>query len=132
MNKPKSIGTAAETAVVKYARAHGFPGAERLALTGAHDQGDVRLANGIILEVKAHKQFSDNDIRDWMAETRREMLNANASHGTLVVKRPGKGDAQVGAWWAIHPHREMPDAPVIMLLADCLELYRLHGHGDPL
>ena len=36
-NRPKAIGTAAETAVVRYLAAHGFPAAERRALHGARD-----------------------------------------------------------------------------------------------
>jgi hypothetical protein len=49
-----------------------------------------------------------------------------------VVKRPGKGVANVGSWWAIHAHRQLPSAPVIMLLSDALILYRLAGYGDAL
>ena len=41
MSKAKAKGTAAETALVKYLRDHGFPGAERRAMTGEFDQGDV-------------------------------------------------------------------------------------------
>ena len=40
-NRPKAIGTAAETAVVRYLAAHGFPAAERRALHGATDLGDI-------------------------------------------------------------------------------------------
>lgn len=40
-NSPKAIGTAAETAVVRYLAAHGFPAAERRALHGATDLGDI-------------------------------------------------------------------------------------------
>ena len=39
-NRPKAIGTAAETAVVRYLAAHGFPAAERRALHGATDLGE--------------------------------------------------------------------------------------------
>lgn len=41
-NRPKAIGTAAETAVVRYLAAHGFPAAERRALHGATDHGGAR------------------------------------------------------------------------------------------
>ncbi len=37
-NPSKAKGTAAETAVVRYARAHGFPHADRLTLSGRYDR----------------------------------------------------------------------------------------------
>ena len=51
MNKPKRIGTAAETAVTRYARTAGFPLAERRALAGGADLGDILLAPGVIVGV---------------------------------------------------------------------------------
>lgn len=44
MSKSKDIGTAAETAVVKVLRVHGFPYAERRALM-IHDVLTVRAAD---------------------------------------------------------------------------------------
>ena len=57
-NPNKNKGTAAETAVVKYAWTQGFHEAERIALAGANDQGDVVLQRNpkIIIEVKAGSQ----------------------------------------------------------------------------
>lgn len=46
-NRPKAIGTAAETAVVRYLAAHGFPAAERRALHGATDLGDITGTPGL-------------------------------------------------------------------------------------
>ncbi len=43
MSKSKQKGTAAETAVVKYLKANGFPKAERRALQGNLDKGDISL-----------------------------------------------------------------------------------------
>lgn len=129
MNKPKQIGTAAETAVTRYCQANGFPLAERRALAGRDDLGDILLCPGVIIEVKAHKTYSDNDIRAWLTETRREMFNAKADYGFLVVKRQGKGDAQVGAWWAI---TEDNGSPMFMFLQDALLRLRRHGWGDEL
>ena len=49
-NRPKAIGTAAETAVVRYLAAHGFPAAERRALHGATDLGDITGTPQIVWE----------------------------------------------------------------------------------
>ena len=46
--RPKDIGTAAESAVVRTARAAGFPLAERLALAGAQGDGKTGPVRGPI------------------------------------------------------------------------------------
>lgn len=101
-NKPKNIGTATETAVVKFARANGFPNAERRALAGANDVGDILLATGVIAEVKggvAAETASDLQIGKWLLETRHEVSNANADLGFLITKRKGFGAKNAGKWW---------------------------------
>lgn len=125
-NRSKNKGTAWETAVVRYCQANGFPLAERIALHGSKDIGDIRLTAGVILECKDHATYSDGDIADWLEETWREKLNANASHATLVVKRARKN---VSHAWAIHPHKDT-GAPVYMYLEDALMAYRHDGYGD--
>ena len=100
-NRSKNKGTAAESAVVKHARANGFPLAERLALRGSKDQGDVRLMANVHLEVKAGaaaESASDAQIAEWMDEADVEAGNADVRHCWLVTKRKGKGKA--GDWWA--------------------------------
>lgn len=145
VNRPKSIGTAAETAVVRAARTRGFPGADRLTLTGANDRGDVGLCPGVILEVKggqAAKTASDAQITAWLVETERERVNAKAHVGILVTQRPAVGAPNAHRWWAhmtthclglpglgIIPS---PAIPVRMLLADALQLLRAAGYGDPI
>lgn len=103
MNRPKQKGTAAETAVVRWAKENGFPDADRLTLSGASDRGDVRLLQGVIVEVKAHASAASGQpgakqLAGWLGETARETANAGASHGVLVVKR--KGTADPAHWWA--------------------------------
>lgn len=101
MSRSKDIGTAAETAVVRYLRTAGWPGAERRALTGALDQGDVTGTPGICWEVKARKKpVSDLDVAAWMDEAETERRNAHADYGLLVVRRAGVGAANAGRWWA--------------------------------
>lgn len=128
MNPSKNKGTAFETAVVRYCRENGFPLAERIALHGNKDIGDVRLAPGVILECKAHANYSDAQIVEWLDETATEMANGNSDHGTLVVKRAYK---PIGQAWAVHTHRQT-GAPVYMHLGDALVSYRRNGYGDPL
>ena len=102
-NPSKNKGTAAETAVVRYAWAQGFTDAERIALSGSNDQGDVVLMREpkIIIEVKAGKTAqtaSLGQISKWLDEAQRERDNAGAVHGFLFVQRQGFGNSRVGSW----------------------------------
>jgi hypothetical protein len=103
VNPSKNKGTAAETAVVRHAWAQGFTNAERIALSGANDQGDVVLMRDpkIIIEVKAGKAAqtaSLGQISKWLDEAQRERDNAKAVHGFLFVQRQGFGNSRVGSW----------------------------------
>jgi len=121
--RPKDIGTAAETAVVRFLRTAGFPHAERRALTGALDQGDITGTPGIAWEVKggqAAKTASDGQVAQWLAETETERLNARADIGILVMARAGCGPANTGRWWAVLPFLHV--APQVALAADTAAL----------
>jgi hypothetical protein len=140
-NKPKAIGTAAETAVVRALRTLGFPHAERRALTGALDQGDITGCPGLVFEVKggnAAKVASDAQISAWLAETEAERINARADIGILVLQRRGVGAANAGRWWAYMQTNAWilgatkHDFPARMRLADAAHLLRTAGYGDPL
>lgn len=149
-NKPKAIGTAAETAVVRAARTRGFPLAERLALAGAQDLGDVRLTAFVHLEVKgghAAETASDAQIEAWLLETERELQHAGASAGALVTKRRAVGAGNAHRWdawvrlswiakWRAYPDDVVPldgpDATVRMSFASLLAQLRAAGYGDPL
>lgn len=138
-NKPKAIGTAAETAVVRALRALGFPHAERRALTGAFDQGDITGTPGVCWEVKSrNRPISDTQIDAWLAETETERINARAAVGVLVIRRPGVGPANAGSWWAYMRANAWilgatkHEFGVRMLLADAAHLLRVAGYGDPL
>lgn len=144
-NKPKAIGTAAETAVVKALRVNGFPNAERRALAGEYDLGDVVGTPGIVWEVKggaAAKTASDGQVEAWLTETERERANANAVYGVLVMQRAGIGALRAGQWWAVMPadsflHLTGATAPIgvygqpirVHLDALCV-LLRHAGYGD--
>lgn len=158
-NPSKEKGTKAESAVVQAAHTAGFMAAERLALAGAHDMGDVRLCGGVVIEVKAGKaaeQASAQLIEDWLQETEKERVNANADFGLLVTKRKGKGLDNAHLWdarmyfrdfvalistsrgvRASHKPEEFFDgvmnaAPVHMALCDFLTLFKHAGypHAD--
>jgi len=70
--------------VVEYLNARGFPYAERRALAGNADRGDIAGIPGVMLELKAAKALA---LSQWMDEVRVEKANANAQVGALVVKR---------------------------------------------
>lgn len=140
MARPKDIGTAAETAVVKALRRLGWPDAERRALTGALDQGDITGTPGVVWEVKGGQQTlapSDNQIAAWMEETEVERVNAAATIGVLVLQRHGVGAANAHRWWAYLQADEWIagagfDFPMRFLLADACVLLHWAGYGEPL
>lgn len=107
VNRPKQIGTKAETAVVRAAQTRGFPGAERRALRGRHDVADVLLCPGVVIEVKGGdraRKASANLVREWLEETERERVNAGAQLAFLVVQRAGVGPANAHQWHAYWKH----------------------------
>lgn len=149
VNRPKNIGTAAETAVVNTCRRLGFPGAERRALHGAADLGDILLCPGVILEVKggaAAKDASDLDIERWLDETETERTNAGAAVALLVTQRRGVGAPNAYRWWAHWRHGwiadlrgypadlrdQITDRSVIHMNVDsALAQLRAAGYGTP-
>jgi hypothetical protein len=147
-NRPKAIGTATETAVVRALHTLGFPGAERRALHGALDLGDITACPGIILEVKggqAAKTASDLQVHVWHGETMRERDQAGADIGLLVLARKGIGPANARHWWVVTsaptlaylyggtPRHEVLPTPLVRLtLGDATRLLRMYGYGDPI
>lgn len=86
MSKQKAKGTSFETLVVRYLRDNGFPHAERRALTGVNDMGDITGTGPLVWECKNHAAIK---LSEWMRETEQERQNADADYGILVVKRRG-------------------------------------------
>ena len=122
VNPSKAIGTQAETLVTRYLQENGFGTAERRALHGTYDLGDITGIPGVVIEVKSGHA----------AETETERKNAEADIGVLVVKRKGKGSAE--SWWAIewHGHPKGRRYPVRYLLKDWVFMVRQEGYGDEL
>jgi hypothetical protein len=137
-NRPKQIGTRGETAIVNVLRANGFGGAERRALAGALDLGDILICPGVIAEVKWGKHAktaSLNDVCRWIGETQRERMNARAALGLLVIQRNGVGVDRaelsrcfVDLGLLFDRDTCIVEAPLITVI----ELLRQEGWGDPL
>ncbi len=128
VNASKNKGTAFESAVVKLARANGFPLAERLALAGSLDKGDIRLCPNVIVECKAYATYSDAQVMLWLGETEAERINAGASHGFLAVKRARK---PIEHAWAVELHTiGGRPRPVFYYLADYLAQLVDDGWGQ--
>jgi len=131
--RPKDIGTAAESAVVKYLRENGFGNAERRALRGGNDCGDITGCGPIVIEVKAGKAAegaSDGLVQAWLAEAETERRNARADVAVLVMKRKGKSGNSAGDWWAVQ--RNGFGFPERMLFRHFVHIQRYRGYGDAL
>lgn len=98
MSKAKQKGTAAETAVVKFLRDNGFPYAERRALHGTLDKGDITGCGPIVFEVKDHAKIT---LAQFISELQEEVQNATAQTGLCIVKK--RGTLQVKDWYAVMP-----------------------------
>lgn len=95
VNRSKRVGTQAESAVVEYLRQQGFPYAERRALNGSADKGDVNIGDpSVVVEVKRCKTLA---LAAWMDETETERKNAGADVAVCWHWRRGKGSP--GEWY---------------------------------
>jgi hypothetical protein len=108
VNRPRNIGTAAESAVRNVLRNY-FPEADRSPLRGSRDQGDIRGTGAFIWEVKAGAaakgaattgETAPGLIVEWLRQTEVERKNAGARFGVLVTVRRGVGAANAARWWA--------------------------------
>jgi hypothetical protein len=97
-NKPKQKGTAAESAVVSFLRTAGFPWAERLALQGGKDRGDITGIPGVVVEVKSVQTYAFNQ---WLKEAQVERDNAQADFGFVVAKPRMVGTTRTGSWYSL-------------------------------
>jgi len=90
----RAKGTSFETAVVRYLNEHGFPYAERRALRGTDDRGDIAGVPGVMFECKAVRTIT---LAQFMDEVKVQTKNAAARIGVAVVKRRQKsvGEAYV-------------------------------------
>jgi len=142
VSRSKDIGTRAEAAVARVMRENGWPDAERSALHGAKDRGDLTgIGRALCVEVKgghAAEQASDGQVLAWMAELDAECVHKGADVGVLVMKRKGVGHGNAERWWAVmwlHDTSVDPRGgqvrgiPVRMTLADACRVLRALGYG---
>lgn len=97
MSRSRAVGTAAETCVVRALREDGFPYAERRALHGAVDLGDITGTPGLAWQVKATRRL---DLPGDLRATAAQRLSAGADYGLLIIKPVGYGDSRVDEWVA--------------------------------
>lgn len=99
MGSNKDKGTRAETAVVRLAREMGFPYAERRALTGGKDRGDITGIPGVVIQVKDVEKQS---VGKWQQDTLLQAYNDGALTCILVVKRKYKNIKQWDAYIPVY------------------------------
>lgn len=103
MTPSHAKGTKAESDVVTYLKEF-WPYAERRALQGTRDRGDIAGVPGVVWEVKSGSRL---EIPRWLAETDAEKANDGADFGVLVIKPKGVGSTRTANWWAITELGEM-------------------------
>lgn len=87
----KAKGTRFESEVVGYLQENGVPHAERRALNGKNDRGDIAGIVGAVLECKATKALA---LAQFMDEAEVERVNDKAKYGAVVYKRRLKNVSQ--------------------------------------
>ena len=107
MGKSKAIGTRHETNAVRFMEGYGIK-ANRKALTGAKDEGDIDVCcslGNVIFEVKSGKQTSNPNrslLEEWMRQTKEESQNAGCP-GFLLVIRYNRSIKDADVWWMGEP-----------------------------
>lgn len=93
MSASRRAGTAWESAVVSYLQSRGWPHAERRALGGANDRGDIAGVVGVVIEAKAAKRV---ELAAFLDEALVEAANDRADMGVAWIKRRGRASAADG------------------------------------
>jgi len=93
MSRSKQKGTAWETAVVNWLREQGVTYAERRALAGVNDQGDISGIPGVVIECKSERAMT---LASYVDETEVERANNGARVGFAWIKRRGKTSPGAG------------------------------------
>ena len=92
---PKAIGTAAESAAVRWLKGNGWPDTIRLEELGIKNQGDLLLndnAPRLTAEVKAGWQTEKAGAAkraEWLQQTEDRAVRAGADLSVLIVARKG-------------------------------------------
>lgn len=92
MNAPKKKGTKFESALVAHILAAGLD-ARRVALTGAHDTGDIHVIDIAgdmhCIEAKNRRGYA---IAEAVDQAKTEAYNAGSTFPAAILKRNGIGD----------------------------------------
>jgi len=91
VNRPKIKGTAWETKCILALRNAGWPFAERRALAGSLDKGDLTGIPGVVAEMKDCRTLT---FGPWLKEAQVETANAGADIGFVWAKRRGFTDPE--------------------------------------
>jgi hypothetical protein len=110
VSRSRAKGTQAETAVVGYLQSMGFIHAERRALNGAKDRGDVAGIPSTVIEVKNTIRA---ELAEWVKEAEKERDHDHAAWGVVWHRRRGKPFP--GQWYVT-----MTGADFVTLLRDAL------------
>lgn len=79
--------------MVTHLRTHGAPHAERRALNGSKDRGDVAGIPGVVIECKSATRL---EMAAWLDEAETERANDRADVGVVWIKRRGKTSPGAG------------------------------------
>jgi len=86
MTRSRAKGTAWESTIVDYLRANGVPHAERRAMAGGNDRGDIAGLPGVVIEAKSAARV---ELAAWLSEAEAERLNDGADLAVVWIKRRG-------------------------------------------
>ena len=93
MSRSRAKGTSWESNIVDYLRTAGWPHAERRALNGRRDRGDVAGLIGVVIEAKNEASIR---LAAYVAEAEAERANGDADVGVAWIKKRGKTSAGDG------------------------------------
>lgn len=93
MSRSRAKGTAWESCVVDFLQRSGATHAERRALNGAKDRGDIAGVQGVVIEAKSCARI---ELGEWLKEANTEALNDGADLDVVWIKRRGKATADHG------------------------------------
>lgn len=93
MSAARAKGTSWETAICDYLRSRGAVHAERRALNGAKDRGDIAGLPGVVIEAKSAARV---ELAAWLDEAETERVNDHAAVAAVWFKRRGRRSAAAG------------------------------------
>ena len=93
MSASRRKGTSWESAIVAYLQHRGWLFAERRALNGNKDRGDIAGIPGVVIEAKSVKSIT---LASFVDEAVTEAANDKADLGVAWIKRRGKSSPEHG------------------------------------